>query len=135
MRKPYNNNKTLEDAIVDLYLNVKIRKQEEVKYQCNLYSSQIEIYDENFQEQEKEKLRKASPFTLIEYIKSSIEILIDLKVQEKLQDRDARRAEFDDNEDETNEYEKLLRKLESDIRTYIKVNKFYILFTFRLSIS
>ena len=30
MRKPYNHNKTLEDAIVDLYLNVKIRKQEEV---------------------------------------------------------------------------------------------------------
>jgi hypothetical protein len=47
-----------------------------------------------------------------------------LKVQEKLQEKDQRKDEFSNNfsfEDDTNEYEKLLRKLESDIRTYIKV--------------
>ncbi len=72
-------------------------------------------------------MRKASPFTIIEYIRSSIEILIDLKVQEKMQDRDSHN-EGDEGkfnnfnfDDETNEYEKLLRKLEADIRTYIKV--------------
>jgi hypothetical protein len=71
-------------------------------------------------------LKKASPFTIIDYIKSSIKILIDLNVQEKLQERERemegnmRSFNFDD--DQTNEYEKLLRKLESDIRTYIKVN-------------
>jgi predicted AAA+ superfamily ATPase len=47
-----------------------------------------------------------------------------LKVQEKLQEKDTRRVDFSDHftfDDDTNEYEKLLRKLESDIRTYIKV--------------
>ena len=72
-------------------------------------------------------MRRASPFTIIEYIKSSIEILIDLKVQERMQERESQREEGDGNfnnfnfDDETNEYEKLLRKLEADIRTYIKV--------------
>ncbi len=31
MKKTQREGKTLEDAIVDLYLNVKIRKHEEVK--------------------------------------------------------------------------------------------------------
>ena len=30
MKKKANNNITLEEAIIDLYLNVKLRKQEEV---------------------------------------------------------------------------------------------------------
>ena len=69
-------------------------------------------------------MRKTSAFTLIEYIKSSVEILIDLKVQEKMQDKLVKREnnlnqEF--NDEEVNEYEKLLRKLEGDIRSYIKV--------------
>lgn len=69
-------------------------------------------------------MRKTSPFTLIEYIKTSVEILIDLKVQEKIQEKIIKREnnlnqEF--NDEEVNEYEKLLRKLEADIRSYIKV--------------
>ena len=79
-------------------------------------------------------MRKTSPFTLIEYIKSSIEILIDLKVQEKLLEKILKRQEnsSDIPEEETNEYEKLLRKLEGDIRSYIKVkykiiNKIYFM--------
>ncbi len=121
MKKGNTHKLTIEDAIIDLYLNVKIRKQEEVFLKLIF---QIENYDESSQEKEKEKLRKASPYTIIEYIKSSIEILIDLKVQEKFQEKDQRKDEFSNNfsfEDDTNEYEKLLRKLESDIRTYIKV--------------
>ena len=69
-------------------------------------------------------MRKASPFTIIEYIKSSIEILIELKVQEKLQEKDLKKSETEEKfffDDEVNDYEKLLRKLENDIRTYIKV--------------
>lgn len=70
-------------------------------------------------------MRKTSPFTLIEYIKSSVEILIDLKVQEKTQEKMLRKENNfnqDFNDEEVNEYEKLLRKLEADIRSYIKVN-------------
>lgn len=113
-----NQNKSLEEAIIELYLNVKIRKQDEVK----LIITQIENYDTNAQEKEKENLRKASPFTIIEYIKSSIEILIDIKVKEQLQERENRINDtYNPDEEEVNEYEKLLRKLESDIRIHIKV--------------
>ncbi len=88
------------------------------------YSNQIENYNEDFLEKEKEKLRKTSPFVIISYIKSSIEILIDLKVQEKLQEIEGKKEEFVDNfefGDGINEYEKLLRKLEANIRSYVKV--------------
>jgi hypothetical protein len=74
-------------------------------------------------------LRKASPFTIIEYIKSSIEILIDLKVQEKLQEKDVKTIDPTNQffiDDDINDYEKLLRKLEADIRLYIKVNFIFI---------
>ena len=61
---------------------------------------------------------------MIGYIKSSIEILIDLKTQEKLQEIEAKKEDYVDNYDfgdGINEYEKLLRKLEGDIRSYVKV--------------
>jgi hypothetical protein len=58
-----------------------------------------------------------------------------LNVQEKLQEREketeGNMRSFNFDEDQTNEYEKLLRKLEADIRTYIKVK--YVLF--RLNIN
>jgi len=50
--------------------------------------------------------------------------LIELKVQEKLQERELKKSETEEKfffDEEVNDYEKLLRKLENDIRTYIKV--------------
>ena len=77
--------------------------------------------------------------TLIEYIKTSIEILVDIRAEELLKEKTKKRKkdcildkfgiETENDEDleefETspNEYEKLLRKHEADIRNYIKVNK------------
>ena len=59
---------------------------------------------------------------LIEYIKSSIQILVQLKAEETIQQLERQRAEARGAEyEDSNEYEKLLRKLESDIRTYIKI--------------
>lgn len=77
------------------------------------------------EEKERDRLRKISPFTLIEYIKSSVEILVDLKVQETSKEKNLRKEQLSFNnisDDDINEYEKLLRKLEADIRQYIKVN-------------
>ncbi len=111
---------SIEDAIVDLYLNVKILKQEDVTILLN----QLEKYDEKAKEQVRQTLRKTNPFTIIEYIKRSIDILVDLKVQEQLQHNE--KIKEDSNftfEDSCSEYEKLLRKLESDIRNYIKVTR------------
>ena len=66
--------------------------------------------------EEKENLKNQNPLTIMEYIKSSIDILIDLKVEERLENM--KRASDSDDE---NDYESLLRKLESDIRAHIRV--------------
>ncbi len=57
--------------------------------------------------------------TVLEYIKNSIDILIDLKVQEKTEF--LKKTNLEDEEEKQNEYESLLRKLEGDIRTHIRV--------------
>jgi hypothetical protein len=68
-----------------------------------------------------------SPFVILEYIKNSIDILINLKVEERLEsEKNINDNNFIANsnlthEEYQNEYEVLLRKLESDIRTHIKI--------------
>jgi hypothetical protein len=68
---------------------------------------------------ERENLKKTNPITIMEYIKSSIDILIDLKVEERMEN--TKRQTFGDSEDRINEYEPLLKKLEGDIRQHIRV--------------
>ena len=97
--------KTLEESIIDLYINIKLRKN-----------------DDNQRDEEKEKLRKTSPKIILEYIKSSIDILISTTVKEKLERISANNIDFINlDETEVNEYEKQLRQVESDIRNHIKV--------------
>ena len=75
---------------------------------------------------EKEKLMKWSSLILLDYIKSSIEILVNIKVQEQM-DLKKVRSTSDNNllstneEESSKEYEKLLWQLESEIRNHIKV--------------
>jgi hypothetical protein len=75
-------------------------------------------------------LRNLSPFVILEYIKNSIEILINIKVEERLESEKnyiEKNKYIDDNYqnnlDYQNSYETLLRKYESDIRNHMKVNK------------
>ncbi len=82
--------------------------------------NQIEQFNNDLLIEEKEKLRKTNPTTIIDYIKNSIDILIDLKVEEKLEA--IKKLNSSDEAEKQNEYETLLRKLESDIRLHIKVN-------------
>lgn len=75
---------------------------------------------------EKEKLSKTSSLIILDYIKSSIDILVNLKVQETLESNKNRgTSELNllstNEEDSPNEYEKLLRQLEAEIRNHIKV--------------
>lgn len=58
---------------------------------------------------------------ILDYIKSSIEILINMKVQEKLQSLGQSKSSEELTDDEVNVYEKELRHLESEIRGHIKV--------------
>jgi hypothetical protein len=59
---------SLDEAIIELYLNVKVRSNDE-----------ITNYDENMFDLEKDKLREVSPHVVLDYIRSSIEILMNLK--------------------------------------------------------
>lgn len=75
---------------------------------------------------EKDKLMKSSSIKLLDYIKSSIEILVNIKVQEQLEKNKLKSSLeinlLSTNEEENpNDYEKLLRQLESEIRNHIKV--------------
>ena len=65
--------------------------------------------------EEKEILKKKDPIAIINYIKNSIDILVDLKVEEKIAEQKP------SSNDNYQDYETLLRKLENDIRTHIKV--------------
>ena len=113
---PNNSNYTLDqikEAIIDLYQNVKIRKESET----------ITI-DESYLKKEKSTLENVSPLTLISYIKNHIGLLINVKVTEKLSlmnsDPSLLFSEYGSDITPTN-YENLLRRYESDIRNYIKI--------------
>ena len=121
--------KTIETELIDLYMKLKVRKNED-----------IEKLDEKDLIQEREKLKASDPFVIINYIKTSIDILIDLKVEELYEDRFINNKKENDNkvknegpglpadsnnkepqEEEMNEYEVLLIKAEADIRSHLKV--------------
>lgn len=119
----HDNLNIVHEAIVDLYMTIKIRNSEEVNKTSNL---QIEGFNHEKQTLEKEKLTKSSSLKLIDYIKSSIEILVNIKVEEQIELNKIKFSQENNilstNEEEnTNEYEKLLRQLESEIRNHIKV--------------
>lgn len=58
-------------AIIELYLNVKIRSQQE-----------ISAMSEEAMEQERAKLSKVDTVDIIDYIKQSVEILMHMRLEE-----------------------------------------------------
>ena len=69
---------------------------------------------------QREKLKLTNPLIVLDYIKSSIEILVNIKLQEKIAENPQISTEDSEN---INEYEKLLKIAESDNRNHIKVSK------------
>ena len=65
------NHATLKEALLELYLSVKIRSDDE-----------IDNYTEEQFKVEKAQMRQVDGFTLIDYIKSSIEILMNMKIDD-----------------------------------------------------
>jgi hypothetical protein len=61
----------LKEAILELYLSVKIRSDDE-----------IDNYTEEQFREEKRQMRNVDGFTLVDYIKSSIEILMNMKIED-----------------------------------------------------
>ena len=62
----------LKEGLLELYLSVKIRSDDE-----------IDGYNEELFKEEKRQLREIDGFALIDYIKSSIEVLMNMKVEEQ----------------------------------------------------
>jgi hypothetical protein len=85
------------------------------KYVLFFNDEKIEGMNTISMNEERENLKKTNPLTLMEYIKTSIDILIDLKVEERLE-KSKKNTDEDDQD-----YETLLKKLESDIRGHIRV--------------
>ena len=61
----------IQEALIDLYLNVKVRSKDE-----------INDYDEDDLLKERENLYMTSPLDLINYIQTSVEILMNIKVED-----------------------------------------------------
>lgn len=103
----------LKNSIIELYQNIKIRKE-----------SDTEIIDKDYLEEEKKSLSSISPKILIDYIKIHLNLLIDIKVSDKINKLKINPMDFISlygSEIPDNDYEKLLRRYEGDIRNYIRL--------------
>ena len=107
------------------------------------FTLQIDAYDEDMLAEERERLHDTNSFTILEYIKTSIEILMNMKMEEQQEmkqskreeKRKARRSktytEGDDIESESavsgeeapSEYESMLQKYEAEVRNHIKIEQ------------
>ena len=47
------------------------------------WCEQIDAYNEDILAEERDRLRETNPFTILEYIKTSIEILMNMKIEEQ----------------------------------------------------
>ena len=71
---------------------------------------------------ERERLSKVSCEDLISYIYNSIDVLVDIKAQEKYEEKLKEKEENEMTENEgMNVYESLLIKAEKDVRNHIRV--------------
>lgn len=121
MDEDVNNN--LHDALIDLYLKVKVRSSEE-----------IEQYNTGLMLEEKKELEDTSGIVLIEYIRSNVEILLNIKSEggqtETNHNKSLNYPEFfshassilsqNSKANNTQGYEKVIRKLEKDVRDHIR---------------
>ena len=112
--------KEIKKALIDLYLGVKVRKISEI----NNMPEEMILEEELF-------LDKLPTLDIINYISNSIEILSDMKAQEKYEEKileDEKKENYINNEDLENDanglklYEGMLIKAESDIRNHIRVS-------------
>jgi len=94
---------TLQEALIDLYIALKVR-------------SNIDIPPPKL-ESEKRNLHSMNPITILEYIKSYIDILVNTQVEEAI-----RGMEEEKKDDSSQNLEQLTQSLEAEIRLYVRVN-------------
>lgn len=115
----------IKNALIDLYLGVKVRKLSEI----NNMPDELVIEEEQI-------LKKLPVLEIINYISNSIEILSEIKAQEKYEEKileDEEKEKYINKNDIENDpnglklYEGMLIKAESDIRNHIRVSNYYII--------
>jgi len=105
---------SLQQALIGLYLSVKVRSKQDV-----------ESYSKGKQEEEEESLKEADPFLIIEYVKSSIDILMNCQMERAVQMAEAKReAENESRQDCPRDLEQLTQSLEAEVRLHIRVMLF-----------
>ena len=118
--------KEIKKQLIDLYLSVKVRKSEEID---QLTSEDVD--------RERQNLKHLSLLSIINYIQNSIDILVDLRANEKYEQKLEKEESKDHyiNYEDPNDanglklYEGMLIKLEGDLRSHIRVIKiFYLIF-------
>lgn len=109
----------LHDSLLELYLNVKIRNFDKT-------------IDSDKVDDELDKLKNVETINLIEYIKSCIEIVMSMKLEEsedrinegvKQRMKDLHNKGQYDLSQSPEEYEKILQKLEAEVRNHISVQQ------------
>lgn len=109
----------LHDSLLELYLNVKIRN-----FDNTIDSEKVD--------EELDKLKNVETLTLVEYIKSWVEIVMSMKVQdtdEKVEEGVKERMKQLHTEGKYDlsqspeEYEKIIQKLEAEVRNHISVQQ------------
>ncbi len=113
----------IKNQLIDLYLFLKIRKADDIE----------KITKEDI-DNERDNLIILPINDIINYIRNSIETLIEIKACEKYEEKisiDESKKTYHNNEDKKDEnglllYEGMLIKAEKDIRRHIRVNKIYI---------
>lgn len=121
---PVINQKSIEDSLIDLYLKLKIRQEE---YFPSKEDHQIE----------KNNLKKINPITIIDYIISTIDILINLKVEERFMKEKKTLSESENNFNSSLAlivnnnyykhnlaYENIIKELETQLRKMIKTEQY-----------
>lgn len=98
--------------------------------------------------EERERLRETDPFTILEYVKTSIEILMNMKMEEheaEMERKKRKKSEFSENRrnvlsgdgnasesesevgrtgnDRINDYDQMLGKYEAEVRNHIKIEQ------------
>ena len=119
---PEDNIEKIQKELINLYLETKIRKSDEVSkyFKLNfLFIAQIVNISEETFETERKNLKKISILDLINYIKESLYITIQIKVKEELEKLKNNKDKKILDENVAEDYEALLRKEEAEIRQHI----------------
>ena len=116
--------KEIKKQLIDLYLCVKVRKNEDIE---KLTSDNVDS--------ERENLKNLTLKDIISYIQNSIDCLVDLKANEKYQEKienDESKDKYINCEDPKDAnglklYEGMLIKVEGDLRNHIRVTLIFII--------